>query len=148
LFDHTLGCLTMSGCYSKDSRNIQEVKPEGSSAGPAKVITPFPQPLGGANRGKEVFRFATFGNEGFWQNAMQCQQGVIESNLTPTQMLEIGLQFDVEAMPASHRIGLWAHLLTEKTWIERERHRAFPADLLEVWVERIQNIIPFVLDHD
>jgi len=38
--------------------------------------------------------------------------------------------------------------LAEKTRIERERDTAFPADLLEVWVERIQNIIPFVLDHD
>lgn len=103
----------MSGCYSKDSRNIQETKPEGRSSGPTKVITPASQPLGDANRGKEVFRFATFGNEGFWHDAMRWQQGVIESKLTPKQMLEMGLQFDVEAMPASLRKKLEAEFQSD-----------------------------------
>ncbi len=95
--------LMIVGCYSKDKRNIQEAKPKDFSTGPAKLIMPASQSLGDANRGKKVFRFATFGNEGFWHDAMRWQQGVIESKLTPKQMLEMGLQFNVEVIPASLR---------------------------------------------
>ena len=102
----SIGILMLSGCYSKDSRNIQETKPPATSSGPAKVISPTRQPLGDAKQGKEVFRFATFGNEGFWHDAMRWQQGVIESKVTPKQMLQMGLQFDVDAMPASLRTQL------------------------------------------
>ncbi len=42
-----------------------------ASYGPAELQQPKPQPLGNAARGKEVFRFETFGNEGFWFNAMR-----------------------------------------------------------------------------
>ncbi len=60
-------------------------------------MKPKPHILGDVARGKEVFRFETFGNEGFWFNAMRWQQGVIDSKFTPKQMLEIGLQIDTEA---------------------------------------------------
>jgi mono/diheme cytochrome c family protein len=53
--------------------------------------------LGDIDRGRDVFRFETFGNEGFWHNAMRWQQGVVESNSTPKEFLEIGLQFDMDA---------------------------------------------------
>lgn len=93
--------FSLSGYYSQDNRNIQESKPDGSSRGPRSVFKPATQPLGDPERGKEVFRFATFGNEGFWHDAMRWQQGLIESKLTPKQMLEMGLQFDTDAIEPS-----------------------------------------------
>ncbi|MBA3753943.1 MAG: hypothetical protein H0X01_07380, partial [Nitrospira sp.] len=98
-----LGTLIMSGCSSPDSRNIAETTPHGTSSGPKSVQKAPAQPVGSPDRGKEVFRFATFGNEGFWHDVMRWQQGVVESQLTPKQMLELGLQFDTEAIEPSLR---------------------------------------------
>lgn len=86
-----------NSCNDRNSKNIQDKKPAVASDGPADTLKPKPHMLGDVTRGKEVFRFETFGNEGFWFNAMRWQQGVIGSKLTPKQMLEIGLQIDTEA---------------------------------------------------
>ncbi|HZG23778.1 MAG TPA: hypothetical protein VEZ17_04320, partial [Chitinophagaceae bacterium] len=71
--------------------------------------------LGDAGRGKEVFRFETFGNEGFWFNAMRWQQGVVDSKFTPKQMLGIGLHIDTEAdgLDAALRQKLQAEFKTD-----------------------------------
>jgi hypothetical protein len=71
------------------------------------------QLLGDINRGKEVFRKETFGNEGFWFNAMRWQQGVVESKVTPKQMLEIGLQIDMEAVDSDLHEILEAEFKTD-----------------------------------
>jgi len=86
-----------NACNDRSSKNIQDEKPSTASDGPADTMKPKPHILGDVARGKEVFRFETFGNEGFWFNAMRWQQGVIDSKFTPKQMLEIGLQIDTEA---------------------------------------------------
>ncbi|MBA3674916.1 MAG: hypothetical protein H0W75_08160, partial [Chitinophagaceae bacterium] len=75
-------------CNQRSAKNIQETKPGMASDGPADTMKPKPHVLGDVTRGKEVFRFETFGNEGFWFNAMRWQQGLIESKTTPKQMLE------------------------------------------------------------
>ncbi|MEJ7740818.1 MAG: hypothetical protein WKF97_25655 [Chitinophagaceae bacterium] len=89
--------LLHNACNEPDSKNIQETKPGMASDGPADTTKPKTHILGDVGRGKEVFRFETFGNEGFWFNAMRWQQGVVDSKFTPKQMLEIGLQIDTEA---------------------------------------------------
>ena len=86
-----------NACNERNPKNIQDTKPGVASDGPADTTKPKPHVLGDVARGKEVFRFETFGNEGFWNNAMRWQQGVVESNATPRQFLEIGLQIDIEA---------------------------------------------------
>jgi mono/diheme cytochrome c family protein len=86
-----------TACNDRNSKNIQDEKPTTASDGPVDTTKPKPHILGDMTRGKEVFRFETFGNEGFWFNAMRWQQGVIDSKFTPKQMLEIGLQIDMEA---------------------------------------------------
>ena len=86
-----------NACNERNPKNIQDTKPGVASDGPADTMKPKPHVLGDVARGKEVFRFETFGNEGFWNNAMRWQQGVVESNATPRQFLEIGLQIDIEA---------------------------------------------------
>jgi len=87
----------INACNDRNPKNIQDTKPGVASDGPADTSKPKPHVLGDVTRGKEVFRFETFGNEGFWNNAMRWQQGVVQSNSTPKQFLEIGLQIDMEA---------------------------------------------------
>ncbi|MEJ7766943.1 MAG: hypothetical protein WKF89_03975 [Chitinophagaceae bacterium] len=86
-----------NACHERNPKNIQDTKPGIASDGPADTTKSKLHVLGDVVRGKEVFRFETFGNEGFWFNAMRWQQGVLDSKFTPKQMLEIGLQIDTEA---------------------------------------------------
>ncbi len=44
--------------------------------------------------GREVFRFETFGNEGFWTDALRLPQGVVAARITPLQALLGGMHVD------------------------------------------------------
>ncbi|HEV8082301.1 MAG TPA: hypothetical protein VGP55_03825 [Chitinophagaceae bacterium] len=99
--------LLFDSCNS--SKNMQA----SGSDGPADIQKPEVQPLGDAALGKEVFRFETFGNEGFWFNAMRMQQGMAEKKVTPKKMLEIGLQIDMEAVDPELRKALEAEFKTD-----------------------------------
>ncbi|MBA3639527.1 MAG: hypothetical protein H0W53_09615 [Acidobacteria bacterium] len=68
-----------------------------------------------AMAGRDVFRFETFGNEGFWTDAMRMPQGVLDSKLTPLQALEAGLLVDIDAVPVSIRDALSLELKTDRT---------------------------------
>lgn len=46
---------------------------------------------GNPTAGRDGFRFETFGNEGFWSDALRMPQGVLDAKLTPLQALEAGL---------------------------------------------------------
>ncbi len=48
--------------------------------------------------GKDVFRFETFGNEGFWTDAMQLPQGIVATGLTPLQAIRLGLSVNAESL--------------------------------------------------
>lgn len=48
--------------------------------------------------GRAVFRFETFGNEGFWTDAMQLPQGISAAGLTPLQALGLGLNVNAESL--------------------------------------------------
>jgi mono/diheme cytochrome c family protein len=86
-----------NACNDRNPKNIQDAAQGIATDGPVDTMQPKPHILGDAVNGKEVFRFETFGNEGFWFNAMRWQQGVKDSKFTPKQMLEIGLQIDTDA---------------------------------------------------
>ncbi|MEP6948705.1 MAG: hypothetical protein ABI863_05505, partial [Ginsengibacter sp.] len=103
--------LLFDSCNS--SKNNQASTQESGSDGPADIQKPKAQPLGDAARGKDVFRFETFGNEGFWFNAMRMQQGMAEKKVTPKNMLEIGLQFDMEAVDPELKKALEAEFKTD-----------------------------------
>ena len=53
---------------------------------------------GNANNGKNVFRFETFGNEGFWSDAARLPQGITKARLTPAQAIQAGLSVNVDAL--------------------------------------------------
>ncbi len=105
----------INACNDSNPKNIQDKKPGIASDGPTDTGKIKPHILGDAGRGKEVFRFETFGNEGFWFNAMRWQQGVVDSKFTPKQMLEIGLQIDTESpgIDATLRQKLQAEFKTD-----------------------------------
>lgn len=66
------------------------------SNGPRDQGEALPQTLGDAAAGRDVFRFETFGNEGFWTDAVRLPQGVAAAKVTPMQALQLGLQIDSE----------------------------------------------------
>ncbi len=74
---------------------------------------PLPQSIGDAARGKEVFRFETFGNEGFWTDAMRMPLGMEQHKTTPLDLLKIGLIIDIDAVPAALREALTKETKTD-----------------------------------
>src|SRR5580700_9512948 len=71
-----------------------------TSDGPPPDLLPpqFQHALGDPVSGQGVFRFETFGNQGFWTGAMQLPQGIAAVKLTPLQVLQLGLSVNVDAL--------------------------------------------------
>jgi cytochrome c2 len=78
------------GCSSSSSK-----APDGGSGNPNAPL------LGDATRGKDVFRFETFGNEGFWTDAARLPEGLVAAKFTPVMALKAGLSVDSEALIAT-----------------------------------------------
>jgi len=74
-----------------------------ASDGPADQGVTIPRQDGDPTFGREVFRFETFGNEGFWTDAVRLPAGIAAANVTPMQALQLGLQIDSDALSASIR---------------------------------------------
>jgi len=89
--------LSGSGCNSsKETAQMQ--KPHAVSDGPGITVNPHPHQSGNAEAGRDVYRFETFGNEGFWTDAARLPKGMMDAKFTPKQALEAGLQIDIEAI--------------------------------------------------
>lgn len=65
--------------------------------------------------GRTVFRFETFGNEGFWTNAVRMPQGIKAASVTPLQALTLGLSVDVDALDAKTRDALVEQLKADSS---------------------------------
>jgi len=89
--------------------------PRGShvSYGPDSSKNPFPHQTGNAARGREVFRFETFGNEGFWTDAMRLPKGMMDAKFTPLDALKAGLHVDIERVPPDLSKALAKELKTD-----------------------------------
>jgi uncharacterized protein (TIGR03437 family) len=68
--------------------------------GPDLLPPAFQHQVGDPVAGQNVFRYETFGNQGFWTDAMQLPQGIAAAKLTPLQALQIGLNVNVAALNA------------------------------------------------
>jgi cytochrome c2 len=92
-----------------------EAELPGSSGPSDKSATTnsFVHPVGKAANGKDVFRFETFGNEGFWTNVLQLPQGIISAKLTPLDALKAGLSVDIESVPTAMQKVIAAELKTD-----------------------------------
>ena len=84
-------------------------------AGPADQGAALPQQRGNAIVGREVFRSETFGNEGFWTDAVRLPQGVAAAKVTPLQALDLGLQVDADMVDAATKTQLGAELAADPT---------------------------------
>ncbi len=88
----------------------------GSTAdGPADQGPAFAHGKGDLTSGQQVFRFATFGNEGFWTDAMKLPQGIVAAKVTPVQALQLGLHVDVDALDAATKAAVAAELAAKGT---------------------------------
>src|SRR5688572_28451313 len=63
--------------------------------------------------GKEIFRFATFGDEEFWSGLLHIDKAILGmtnggfgSGVSPNAALAVGLKVDVDALPADIRAGI------------------------------------------
>ena len=72
-----------------------------------------PSAAGDPVSGQAVFRFETFGNEGFWTDALQLQQGLIAAKVTPIDALKLGLSVDSDALDAATLAEIGAELKTD-----------------------------------
>ncbi len=79
--------LALTNCNGKDDDN--------------KLQNKFVHPTGNAVSGQEVFRFETFGNEGFWTRVVQLPQGIKAAHITPLMALETGLSVDIDKVPTA-----------------------------------------------
>lgn len=89
-------------------------RPRGSD-GPFNQGVEVPREDGDANSGREVFRFETFGNEGFWTDAARVPQGVVKAKVTPLQALQLGLSVDVDALDSATQQAVAKELQTDPT---------------------------------
>lgn len=73
---------------------------QGLNTGPGPDLLPpaFQHAIGDPVAGQAVFRYETFGNQGFWTDAMQLPQGIAAAKLTPIQALQVGLNVNVSAL--------------------------------------------------
>jgi cytochrome c2 len=94
--------LSGFGCNSsKETAQMQ--KPHAPSDGPGIIVNPHPHQSGNAEAGRDVYRFETFGNEGFWTDAARLPKGMMDAEFTTKQALEAGLQIDIEAIDPALR---------------------------------------------
>lgn len=83
---------------------------DGAVDGPTDAGEPVRHQTGTATSGLQVFRFETFGNEGFWTDAARLPQGIVAAQLTPVQALQAGMSVDVDALPAATQMAVAAEL--------------------------------------
>jgi len=83
--------------------------------GPANQGPVVPRQDGNAAAGREVFRFETFGNEGFWTDAVRVPKGVADSKLTPLKALQVGLSVDVDALDGATKAAVAKELRMDPT---------------------------------
>ena len=102
-----LASVTVAACSSNNYTATA------GSDGPLSVEAPVVHAVGDPTLGKQVFRFETFGNEGFWTDAVRLQQGVVAAGVTPIKALQLGLMVDVDALDAATQMAIAAEVKTD-----------------------------------
>ena len=70
---------------------------------------------GNADSGRDVFRNETFGNEGFWTDAVRVPKGVVDAKVTPLMALKLGLSVDVDALDVTTKDAVAKELKMDPT---------------------------------
>lgn len=106
-------CALASTAYIRSHAISQRQTPRATPEGPDTRQQPIRHEAGNATVGRDVFRFETFGNEGFWTDAVRLPKGVKDAKLTPIQALKAGLSVDVEALDSATQQAVVAELKTD-----------------------------------
>ncbi len=85
----------------------------GPADGPGIEVNPNPHRMGSAIAGREVFRFETFGNEGFWTDALRWVRGIQDSRVTPLKVMAAGMLIDAERIDPTLLASLVAEARTD-----------------------------------
>ena len=101
------GCATDAQSTRRASQSVDQVA-RGGSDGPGKEDRLPPRQDGKAASGRDVFRFGTFGNEGFWTDAVRMPAGLKAAKVTPLQALKLGLSVDVDALDSAPSKSNWS----------------------------------------
>ena len=87
--------------------------PGAPADGPANAKAPEPIKRGSAKRGQDVFRYETFGNEGFWTDAARLPEGIKAAKVTLLVAMKLGMTIDVDHIDAAMRTKLAAEFKTD-----------------------------------
>ncbi len=68
---------------------------------------------GSIEASRDVYRYETFGDEGFWTDAARMPQGMKAAKLTVLQALQAGVNFDVDAITADLKTVLASEVKTD-----------------------------------
>lgn len=85
----------------------------GLQDGPGIGINPNPHRMGDPGLGREVFRFETFGNEGFWTDGLRWLKGIQDQRITPIKALAAGLLIDADLVEPALLARLAAEARTD-----------------------------------
>jgi hypothetical protein len=102
LLPTTLGLLLLAGCGSDNNTPAAPPLAQGQRVG---------DPLAG----KIVFRFETFGNEGFWTDAAKLTKGIVDKQITPVQALALGLSVNSDALDVATQKAIVSEIATKGT---------------------------------
>ncbi len=106
--------LALAGVtYNRSQATAQRQIPRATPNGPDTTQQPIPHETGNAAAGRDVYRFETFGNEGFWTDAVRLPKGIKKAKLTPVQALKAGLSVDVDALDSATKEAVAAELKTD-----------------------------------
>lgn len=108
-----VGAFLSFACFAVQGLSTAQNRP--SAEGPMNQGTRAPRRDGNEGSGRDVFRFETFGNEGFWTDAVRLPAGVVAARVTPLQALQLGLQVDVDALDDATRKAVAAELKKDPT---------------------------------
>lgn len=87
--------------------------PQARRDGPPNPKPPKPIKRGDFEKGRDVFRFETFGTEGFWTDAVRMPQGMARKKVTMLAALKNGVSFDSESMSPDLRAKIEAESKTD-----------------------------------
>jgi mono/diheme cytochrome c family protein len=110
----TLATVLGAGCAARraDPAPFPALPVHGES-GPAVEGDRRPFIRGEAARGRDVYRYETFGNERFWTDALRLPQGIIAERITPLGLLELGMHIDIEHVEEGLREDITAQFKTD-----------------------------------
>ena len=109
----TVAIALAAVAFNRSQATAQRQTPRATPDGPDTRQQPIPHETGDASAGRDVFRFETFGNEGFWTDAVRLPKGIKKAKLTPVQALKAGLSVDVDALDSATKQAVAAELKTD-----------------------------------